>query len=344
MKNDSGNEDGMKKYKYYFLVPLLFFCLAVFGANILLSSPAPQSKSRDIVITIPPQASAGQAGQILQQNEIIRSSLAFRLLARWQGRDGQIKAGEYRLNNGLSTPEILSELVDGRATVQAFTIPEGFTTAQIADLLESKGLINRERFYRCVAGEDYYYPFLQGLPKDEKRLEGYLFPDTYHVTKGISESAIIELMLDRFAKEIEALDYQTLARETGLSLHQAVTIASLVEREAKIETEKQIIAGVIHNRLSCSMLLQVDATVQYALGGHKPVIYYEDLEVDSPYNTYRTLGLPPGPIAMPGRTSLLAAVQPVMTGDFYYVAKPDGSHAFAKTLAEHNANKERYLP
>lgn len=343
MKEKNKNYGLPIRYKYYFLVPVSFLCLIVLGAFILLLPAAPQSKARDIVVNIPPQSSAGQVAQILQQHDIVRSALAFSLLARWQDRDGQIKAGEYKLNNGLSASEILIELVDGRTTVQTFTIPEGFTTAQIADLLAGKGLINRERFYRSVACEDYPYAFIRGLPQDERRLEGYLFPDTYHVTRGISESAIIKLMLDRFAQEIAALDYATLAREAGLTLHQAVTIASLVEREAKIEHEKPLIAGVIHNRLSSSMLLQVDATVQYALGGHKAKIYYKDLEVDSPYNTYRTQGLPPGPIAMPGRTSLLAAVQPVVTGDFYYVARPDGTHAFARTLAEHDVNKERYL-
>jgi len=331
------------KYKYYFLVPASFFCLIIISAMVLLLPVAPQSKAGDIVVTIPLQASAGQVGKILQKNKLVRSSLVFSLFARWKGKDGQIKAGEYRLNNGLSTPEILFDLVDGRSTVQTFTVPEGFTTAQIADLLVDKGLINRERFYWAVANENYSYPFIQGLPKNEKRLEGYLFPDTYQITRGSSESSIIELMLNRFEKEIDELDYATLAREAGLTLHQAVTIASLVEREAKIEEEKPLIAGVIHNRLSCSMLLQVDATVQYALGANKPKIYYKDLEVESPYNTYRVQGLPPGPIAVPGKSSLLAAVQPVVTGDYYYVARPDGSHAFARTLAEHNANKERYL-
>jgi len=328
---------------YYFLVPVSFFCLIVISAMVLLLPVAPQSKAGDIVVTIPLQASAGQVGKILQQNKLVRSSLAFSIYARWKGKDGQIKAGEYRLNNGLSTPEILFELVDGRTTVQTFTVPEGFTTAQIADLLISKGLINRERFYWAVANENYSYSFIQGLPKNERRLEGYLFPDTYQVTRGISESSIIELMLNRFEKEMDKLDYAALAQGAGLTLHEAVTIASLVEREAKIEEEKPLIAGVIHNRLSSSMLLQVDATVQYALGTYKPKIYYKDLEVDSPYNTYRVSGLPPGPIAVPGESSLLAAVRPVVTGDYYYVAKPDGSHAFARTLAEHNANKERYL-
>ncbi|MDF9407822.1 endolytic transglycosylase MltG [Pelotomaculum isophthalicicum JI] len=333
----------LARYKFYFMIPASFICLFILSGVALLLPVSPQSKASDVVVTVPLQASAGQAGKILQQNKLVRSAVAFSLFARWKGKDGQIKAGEYKLNGGLSTPQILAELIDGRLVVQTFTIPEGFTTAQIADLLVNKGLINRERFYGAVVNYNFNYPFIQGLPKNEKRLEGYLFPDTYQVTRRISESSIIELMLNRFEKEIDELDYLTLAREAGLTLHQAVTIASLVEREAKIEEEKPLIAGVIYNRLSCNMPLQVDATVQYALGANKPQLSYKDLEVNSPYNTYLMQGLPPGPIAVPGKSSLLAAVHPVVTGDFYYVAKPDGYHAFARTLAEHNANKERYL-
>lgn len=333
----------LARYKFYYMIPASFICLVILSALALLLPVAPQSKARDVVVTVPLQAPAGQVGKILKENKLVRSVAAFSLFARWKGKDGQIKAGEYRLSNGLSTPQILFELTNGRLVVQNFTIPEGFTTAQIADLLVSKGLINRERFYQAVANENYNYSFIQGLPKNEKRLEGYLFPDTYQITRGSGESSIIELMLNRFEKEIDELDYITLVRGAGLTLHQAVTIASLVEREAKIEEEKPLIAGVIYNRLSSSMPLQVDATVQYALGANKPQLSYKDLEVDSPYNTYRVQGLPPGPIAVPGKSSLLAAVHPVVTGDFYYVAKPDGYHAFARTLAEHNANKERYL-
>ncbi|MDD4239695.1 MAG: endolytic transglycosylase MltG, partial [Desulfotomaculaceae bacterium] len=179
-------------------------------------------------------------------------------------------------------------------------------------------------------------------PEGEKRLEGYLFPDTYSFNIGESESIIVETMLKRFDREMAELGFEALAEENGISLHQAVTIASLVEREAKADEERPLIAGVIYNRLNISMPLQIDATIQYALGENKPEIYYKDLEVDSPYNTYRNYGLPPGPIAMPGRASLLAAVNPADTDYLYYVAKPDGSHAFATTLAQHNVNKEMY--
>ncbi|MFA4886244.1 MAG: endolytic transglycosylase MltG, partial [Desulfotomaculaceae bacterium] len=206
----------------------------------------------------------------------------------------------------------------------------------------SKGLVDRDKFFAAVANEDFSYAFIQSLPKGDKRLEGYLFPDTYQVTRGSSEKSIIDMMLQRFAREMSNHDYQAQASKGGLSLHEAITVASLIEREARIDEERPLIAGVIYNRLNMQMQLQLCATVEYALGTNKPKLYYKDLEIDSPYNTYRIMGLPPGPIAMPGENSLLAAIHPAHTEYLYYVAKPDGSHAFATTLAEHEANQEMY--
>jgi UPF0755 protein len=173
-------------------------------------------------------------------------------------------------------------------------------------------------------------------------MEGYLFPDTYHIGSRTTEEEIIKMMLKRFNDELVKLDYVEKITLPGLSLHNAVTLASLVEREAREDSERPVIAGVIMNRLNRGMKLQIDATVLYALGGHKEKVYYKDLEVDSPYNTYLYYGLPPGPIAFPGEASLKAAIEPAITDYLYYVAKPDGSHAFARTLAEHNNNKAKY--
>lgn len=330
------------RYSRLLLAPAGLFCFVLLYLLVALSPVAFGSTARDVVVTIPLQSTAEQAGRILKQNELVRSSLVFSIYARWSGMDARIKAGDYQLNNGLSTPEVLRELVDGRLAEQSFTIPEGYTTAQVADLLVSKGLINRDNFFSAVANDSFPYSFIQGLPKDDKRLEGYLFPDTYQVSRGSNVDFIIDMMLKRFQKEIDQLNYPAQASKLGLTLNEAVTVASMVEREARIDKERTLIAGVIYNRMRKSMPLQIDATVQYALGTSKPKLYYKDLEVNSPYNTYRIRGLPPGPIAMPGSSSLMAAVHPAQTDYLYYVAKTDGSHAFATTLAEHNANKERY--
>lgn len=332
-----------KRYRLLILLPVVSLVFAFFYLRLILSPVASGGESRDVLVTIPPQASANQVGKILEEHKIVRNQQVFALYARFRGLDSKIKTGEYRLNNGMSTPEVLQELVEGKLAFQTFTIPEGFTTAQVADLLVSKGFVDREKFFQAVASESYPYIFLKDLPTNERRLEGYLFPDTYQITKGSNESAIINMMLKRFEKELNELNYHALAQSAGLNLHQAVTIASMVEREARVNEERPLIAGVINNRLRLSMPLQIDATIQYALGTTKPKIYYKDLLIDSPYNTYRINGLPPGPIASPGRSSLLAAVKPARTGYLYYVAKPDGTHAFSATLGEHNANKARYL-
>jgi UPF0755 protein len=343
LKDKSTTNKAVSFYRFAVLSLAGTFCLAFFFISTLLSPVASGGNSREIMVTIPQQATAGLAGEILEKEGLVRSSLAFRIYARWKGMDGRIMAGQYSINNGLSTPQIIQELVDGRIASRSITIPEGLNTSQVADLLAAKGLVDRDKFISLVANQEFPYSFLDDLPQDEKRLEGYLFPDTYYFNTGDSESVIIETMLKRFEREIDELGYAALAERNGISLHEAVTIASLVEREAKIDEERPLIAGVIYNRLNISMPLQVDATIQYALGENKPQIYYKDLEVDSPYNTYKYYGLPPGPIAMPGKASLLAAVNPADTDYLYYVAKPDGFHAFATTLAQHNINKEMYL-
>lgn len=317
-------------------------CLGALYVFIALTPVASKNKARDIVMVVPQQSTATQVGQLLKDHELIRSPFIFVLYARWKNLDGSLKTGEYMLSNGLTTPQMLDELVDGRLAAVTITIPEGLTMTQVAELLETKGLVGREEFLAVAAREDFTCKNLESRPKGERRLEGYLFPDTYQVTRGESAHFIIDLMLKRFEQEIEDLNYLARAKKAGLTLHEAVTLASLVEREAKIDAERPLIAGVIHNRMKKSMLLQIDATVQYALGTNKPQVYYKDLEVDSPYNTYKNNGLPPGPIAMPGRSSLLAAVEPAKTLYLYYVARPDGSHAFATNYDDHKTNKERY--
>ncbi|MDD4767329.1 MAG: endolytic transglycosylase MltG [Desulfotomaculaceae bacterium] len=328
----------MRKCLCYFVLP---FILAAIYLCHSLSPVSPINGSREVVVDIPLSATAHQVGEILKKNELVRNPLVFSLYARYTGMDSRIRAGEYTLNDSFSTPALLRELVKGRLTELSFTVPEGYTTTQIADLLAEKGLADREKFLQAVSEEEFAYSFIQGLPKGEKRLEGYLFPDTYQVDRESKEISIIDSMLKRFADVIDELDYQAQSEKNGVTLHEALTIASLVEREAMVDEERTLIAGVIYNRLRIDMPLQVDATVQYALGETKPILYYGDLEIDSPYNTYKIYGLPPGPIAMPGRDSLLAAVQPAATEYLYYVARPDGTHLFATTLAEHEANKER---
>ncbi len=320
---------------------LLGLCAVTYIFGML--SPAALGGGQTVVITVPQSASSSVIGRILHEQGLVHSAWFFNFYTRLKGVDGKLKAGRYTFHTAQSLPEIVNELVKGPAGDRVFTVPEGFTLKQIAELLEREGLVTRQDFLAAAAGDRFDYPFLQGLPPGPNRLEGYLFPDTYRVGSDASAHEIIDLMLSRFAQKLKEMDYYRKAKAAGLTLHQAVIIASMVEREARVDRERPLIAGVIFNRLKLNMPLQVDATVQYALGSHRAKLYYKDLEVDSPYNTYLIRGLPPGPIACPGEASLLAAVQPVKTSYLYYVARPDGTHAFASTLDEHNANKRKYI-
>jgi UPF0755 protein len=331
----------ISKYSYYLMILLGIICLIFIYTGVMLSPVSSPGKAREVVVTVPVSSTANQVGEILKQDGLVRSARYFSLYARYTGMDSRIKAGAYRMNDSFSTPELLRELVGGRLTEQSFTVPEGYTTAQIADLLAAKGLADKTEFLKAVSAAAFDYPFLENLPAGEKRLEGYLFPDTYQVASDSTPVSIVDMMLTRFESEMAELDYGVQAEKNGVTLQEAVIIASLIEREALVDEERPLIAGVIYNRLKIDMPLQLCASVQYALGETKPELSYQDLEIDSPYNTYIIYGLPPGPISMPGRKSLLAAVQPTATDYLYYVARPDGTHLFATTLEEHNANIER---
>ncbi len=322
---------------------ILAVILSVLYVNALVNPVFPAGKNKLITVIVPPRASSATVSKILYEHGLIRAPLVFQIYSRLKGVDDKLKAGRYSFSLIQGVPEITAQLVKGPEAV-VFTIPEGFTVYQIADLLDRRGLVEKKTFLEAAASASFNYPFLTSLPPSWRRCEGYLFPDTYRVNRGTSAQKIIEMMLDRFNRIVKNLNYEKQAQQAGLTLHQAVIVASLVEREAKKETERPIIAGVIMNRLQKRMPLQVDATVQYALGSQRAKLYYQDLQVDSPYNTYKISGLPPGPIACPGESSLLAAVKPNSVSYLYYVAKPDGSHAFADTLAAHNINRKRYQP
>lgn len=302
----------------------------------------PDMRHAKVRVDIPPDASASQIGQILKGAGLVKDDSFFVYYTLLTGLDKQLKAGVYILTPDMSLPKIAERIAAGSPSVIVFTVPEGYTLKQIIDLLCEKGLADADTLREVLVSAEFDYPFVRGLPEGPTRLEGYLYPDTYCVGSDISERELVDLMLGRFWEKIQELGYLQKVNEKGLTLHEAVTIASMIEREARLDRERPLIASVIFNRLRLGMPLQIDATVQYALGEHRPVVSYRDLEVDSPYNTYKVTGLPPGPIASPGEASLLAVVQPDETDYLYYVAKSDGSHAFARTLGEHYINVRKY--
>lgn len=326
-----------------FIMALFLFLSALYW-KALLSPVAGEKQSREVSLSIPENASCSSISKMLFKSGLVRGPDLISVYARLHGVDQKLKPGRYLFKTGQSLPEIVGSMVAGPSDIVVFTMPEGFSLSQLTDLLVQKGLVDRERFRNSLAQpQNFRQEFLKRIPRD-RGFEGYLFPDTYHAGYRTGEEQIIGIMLDRFEAEIKNLDYEKKAAEMNLTLHQAVTIASMIEGEAAVDEERALIASVIYNRLHLGMPLQIDATVKFALGGQKKKIYYKDLEVDSPYNTYRVAGLPPGPINSPGRASLLAAVNPARTDYLYYVAKPDGTHAFSSNLNDHNNNKTKYQP
>ncbi|MBU4532908.1 MAG: endolytic transglycosylase MltG [Eubacteriales bacterium] len=326
-------------------VGLLTVLLAVVGLSVSLSlGPASSANGDPAHLEIPRNASTADIALVLKEEGLIRNPLLFRLYARYVGADGTLQAGLFAVPRGLSVAEILDVLRTSQVSYSSVTIPEGYNTAQIADLLVAKGLVTEDEFWAAVIDSEYPYAYIEDLPRDERRLEGYLFPDTYLIHEGASSREIISVMLTRFNREAKKLDLSEKAREAGMSLHELVTIASMLEKEASTESDRKLISGVIQKRMDIGMPLQICFTVIYALGDPtKQVVLYEDLQIQSPYNTYLHLGLPPGPIANPGSVALRAALEPTASNYLYYLAKSDGSHVFSRTLAEHNAAKVKYI-
>ncbi len=296
---------------------------------------APSAQTRVIVAQ---GATFSQVARQLAAAGVIDDVLAFRVLARVRGQEADVRAGEYRFAAHQTQDEVLRALVSQGAQVAAWlTVPEGFTNRQIARRLQDAGVGTASQFERAFAHDTIVVDGTR-----TKSMEGFLFPSTYLVALGASPQQVEGAMTSVFFANLPR-DAAARARQLRVSVPQVVTVASLVEREAKAEADRPLIAGVIYNRLRLNVPLEVDATIEYALPQHKRELTFGDLKIDSPYNTYLHAGLPPTPIANPGRPSMEAALHPSKTDFLYYVYCGNGRHVFAKTLAEHQANVSRCL-
>jgi UPF0755 protein len=323
--------------------------------DLLKGEPPPVGRTpishQTVLVTVLEGESVRDVGELLEKEGVISSAILFRILVALEGYDGQLVAGDYELEKGMPTVQVIDRLHKGITSPLVVTIIEGMRAEEIADTMQREGVVSREAFLEAIQGS-YDFAFLRNKPVSAN-LEGYLFPDTYFFGRTTTAEDAVKQMLENFdAKFSEELRQE--ADNAGLSLHTVVTLASIVEREAQVAEERPIIAGIFLRRLRIGMPLEADPTVQYALandpesvaeyGYWKKELTQKDLEIDSPYNTYRRTGLPPGPICNPGLDSIVAVVRPAQTNYLYFVAKPDGSHAFAETLEEHLANVELYGP
>jgi UPF0755 protein len=312
---------------------LAFVVAASLGGWLYVSLYVPVGGGRQALrFTVSKGAPARVVATQLRAKGLIRSAWTFTAAAAWRGGWRQARAGDYAFRRDMSALDILHAIERGAVISEWITVPEGATLWQIAALVEADGLGRGEDFLRAAHSPR---AFNAGFPLPGDSLEGYLFPDTYRVARhpGAVQD-LVKMMLARFDEVI----WRGLlgGRSPHSSLHELVTLASLVEGEAKLDAERPIIAAVLTNRLQQGMKLECDATVQYALGRYRKArLSYEDLKIESPYNTYLHAGLPPGPINNPGRASIEAALHPAAGRYLFYVARPDGSHVFSSTYAEH---------
>lgn len=272
----------------------------------------------------------------LKQMGAISSELNFIIFAKLPWNNKKIKAGRYAIEPKSSFARLFRILTSGAAVPYTITIPEGYTIAQVARLLASQLELDAEDFIKTCSDRQ----LLDSLNLNGETAEGYLYPDTYDFFYDESPQAIVRKMVERFYSKLPP-DYEEAAAKVGLDFEEAVVLASLIEKEAVLDSERPVISSVFHSRLDKNMLLQCDPTVIYALGGNNRPLYYSDLQIDSPYNTYKYPGLPPGPICSPGIASLEAAVNPADVSFLYFVAKGDGSHIFSNTNEEHNVARSK---
>ncbi len=281
-------------------------------------------------VVIPKGAPFRVAAESLASGGVISFPRIFAWYASVTGRDRKIQAGTYQFSASVSWGEILASLAEGRGLFHSVTIPEGWNLRRIVPQLAKALEVPEESV--TVAVRDT--ALLHRLDVPTPTLEGYLFPDTYQFAPGTTARKAVETMVARF-ESVWKPEWTTRGREMAMSRHDLVTLAAIIETEARKAEERPVISAVYHNRLKIGMRLQADPTVQYALGQHVDRVLFKHLEVDSKYNTYRYAGLPPGPIASPGASSMDAAANPAAVPYLYFVAHPDGHHEFRRTFREH---------
>lgn len=329
---------------WFFIMILLIALIGFYVISNFLSSnmstPVDAKDTTMISFEIDKGESATAIATKLEARGLIKSGFAFTWAVSSRELDDSFHHGSYQLSRSMPADDILRILTSSAADVR-ITIPEGFTTDDIAKKLSDQGVADPISFRECINLCEYPLPVLEDRPEGQS-LEGYLFPDTYDFTTGTEAREIIEVFVRNFNKKFD-LQMREDAQNEGHSLHEIVTVASMIEKEVSDPTDRRIVSGIIWTRLESGIPLGIDATVLYAIGTTKTDITAEDLRVDSPYNTRVNKGLPPGPISNPGLDSLQAALYPQDSDWLFYLTDTDGVTHYAKTNAEHEENKRLYL-
>ncbi len=335
---------GLKRWRWpVALVALLAVAAAAAGGAWvwrLLHRPF-QSYQGERLIAVEPGTGARAILDRLEKEGVLADADLARAFLVYRLGDPSLKAGEYRFDEPLNTPQVLDRLIRGRVVTYPVTVIEGLTLEEIAETLAAAGFGDAATLRLEMQRSD----LIGDLDPQAENLEGYLYPDTYNFARGTSESEIVATLVRTFRKRFTTEVAPLLEGTNRRTVRELVTLASIVEKEARVDGERPLVAGVYTNRLRIGMALYADPTVIYAfklLGTWDGNLRRKDLRLDSPYNTYVYPGLPPGPICSPGVASLVAAAAPAETRHFYFVSRNDGTHVFAETLAEHNRNVERW--
>lgn len=310
----------------------------LYGASMLnrIQEPYKGFEGSEQLVEIPQGASPAEIRRRLVEAGVVSDEFIFRAALLWSGRSRMLQAGEYRFDRPMGAIDVVEKIASGEVYEHPITFPEGLTIREMAAIYEARGFGNTTEFVAAAQNAS----LIKDLDPAAEDLEGYLFPETYALSRGTSVTKLIAMMVNRFRATYDELQ----AKRTGgtqFTLRQVVTLASLVEKETGKAEERATVAAVYRNRLERRMAMQADPTVVYALvkaGTYDGNIRKQDLAFDSPYNTYKYPGLPPGPIASPGRAAIEAALAPADAPYLYFVSRNDGSHVFAETLAQHNAN------
>ncbi len=334
----AGNQPGFVRKRTVIMVAIGLILAVIAGGAYWYGEqmkPVASADAKPQTIKVKPGMTSGAIADALLEKGLIRNRTAFLLAARQAGLDKSLQAGEYAVSRAMTVEQIIEVMAKGITVYSEFTVPEGFTVEQIAALLEEKGLARKERFLALARD---YSPFdKRERPNVKYRAEGFLFPDTYRISRGASEEMILQTMAQEFSRKFTP-ELQAKAQSIGLSAYEVIVLASLIEREVQLAKERPMVARVFLNRIKIGMPLQSCATIQYILGYAKEELTIADTQLPSPYNTYLHQGMPPGPVANPGLSSIQAALNPA-EGDWLYfvIDGKTGGHRFSRSLAEHEA-------
>lgn len=330
-----------------FLLLVILIGVIFGGTKLYLSSASkavdPSSK-KSIIVEIKEGSSVKQVAKVLKDNSLIKSKLVFVENVKDLGKAGSLKAGKYKLSQNMDNSSIINKMAKGEIYQDGIkvTIPEGSISTDIVNTLVKKGLGNRDVYKKLFRDPSQFKGEFDFLNNSKiTTLEGFLYPQTYYFKKGTSEKEIFTTMIKEFEK-VYNKSVKSLADKNKYSFYDVVIMASIVEKEAVNDEDRDIIAGIFYNRLSKNMKLQSDAVLQYGLPERKSRVLFSDLKVETPYNLYLNAGLPPTPVASPGIKSLVAAANPKKTDYLYFVTNKDGKNSYSKTFDEHKVNADKY--